>query len=123
MTIKKPGQVVRLTQRFIQHMRGECGKAGYHLGPFIDEEHKEDCFGCSSDHVDEFEKSLGIVGKGHHNEWYGEDLIEVEWVPHILHYAYGHEDVELMPLKYWPMAYAKLVMGKVRGKWYRLWNK
>lgn len=72
-------------------LRGACGAAGKHLGPF-DPEDDNDCWGCSSGHVEEFGECIGIVIEqtrwsdvASGPEW------DVRWQPSNLRYAY-HPD-------------------------------
>lgn len=61
----KRGARVRMTEAFKAELRGKCGKAGKHLGPFDPgnggDDPGGDCWGCSSEHVEEFGDSVGTV--------------------------------------------------------------
>lgn len=83
---------------------GKCREAGKHLGPF-DPEDAEDCWGCSWEHVREFEGSVGVVRcptdynnvrpgePGHDPTKVGPEL-DVYWEPHNLRYGYHPDDLE-----------------------------
>lgn len=58
----KPGTRVRLNDHAKRSLRGKCGAAGKHLGPFDpDDDYPRECLGCSTAHVDEFGDSVGTV--------------------------------------------------------------
>jgi hypothetical protein len=110
----KPGDRVRMTEALKARMRGSCGVAGKHLGPFDSgperpdpEDTGGDCWGCSSAHIEEFENCIGIavgpidsnkVPLGHPDydpskvwpEW------DVRWIPSGLKYGYLPEDLEIV---------------------------
>jgi hypothetical protein len=100
-----PGDRVRMTEYVKYRLRGECGKAGKHLGPF-DPEDKHDCWGCSSAHVEEFGESVGVVeGLADYNNCkpgepgYDPSKIGPEWTvvwPDNLRYHYATEDLEVV---------------------------
>jgi hypothetical protein len=106
--VKKPGDRVRLTEDFKKRMRGKCGEAGEHLGPWDPEGEDEQCWGCSSEHVEEFDQSVGVIeGLADYNnckpgepgydpakvgpEW------TVRWEPDNLRYHYADSDLEPAP--------------------------
>ena len=95
-----------MTEGLKVRMRGPCGKAGKHVKPQLDPD--DVCIHCSSDHIDEFENSIGIVvGQIDLNivppehpdydvgklwpEW------DVRWQPYNLKYGYLPEDLEIIP--------------------------
>lgn len=100
------GDRVRMTEVFKRRMRGVCGIAGKHIGPF-DGDEGEDCEGCSSAHVDEFGDCTGIVqGPMDFNNCKPADPeydrsklgpeVDVRWQPSKLRYGYSPEDLELV---------------------------
>lgn len=57
----KPGARVRMTEYLKWRLRGACGQAGKHLGPWDPDGEDDQCWGCSSAHVDEFGDQIGVV--------------------------------------------------------------
>lgn len=91
------GAKVRMTEELKKVMRGKCGEAGKHVGPFSQDDGEEpDCYGCSSEHIAEFEDSVGIVqgfadynnqGEVRDESKVGPE-VDVRWQPDNLRYAY-----------------------------------
>lgn len=87
----KKGMRVMMSPALKAALRGECGKAGKHLGPSCE----GDCWGCSSAHVDEFGDCVGLVeGLIDYGTQKGPE-VEVLWLPSRLRYGY-HPD-QLIP--------------------------
>lgn len=102
-----PGTKVKMSEGLKAQLRGKCGEAGHHLGPFDSEAdlfdpevpNDNDCWGCSSAHADEFCNSVGIVsGLTDYNNCnpgdpdYDADKVgpevDVYWQPDNLRYCY-----------------------------------
>lgn len=79
-----PGTRVRMSEELKRLLRGRCGEAGAHIGPFDD----GDCFGCSSAHVDEFGECVGIVQGKMFPDVDDEPEVNVIWMPSMLRYGY-----------------------------------
>jgi 5'-3' exonuclease len=103
------GAPVRMSEELKRKLRGKCGEAGKHVGPFDPGEGDDpggDCWGCSSEHVDEFGESVGIVigptdynnckpgEEGYDPSKVGPEL-DVRW-PGNIRFAYAMHD--LVPL-------------------------
>jgi hypothetical protein len=80
----KPGTRVKMSDSLKAALKGKCGRAGRHVGPF-DPEDKASCFGCSSAHVEEFGGCVGVV-RGPADM--GGPEVDVTWLPSKLVYAY-----------------------------------
>lgn len=105
----KTGDRVRMAEAHKAALRGKCGVAGKHLGPFdpgdADGDPGGDCWGCSSEHVEEFGESVGTVGKladynsckpgepGYDQAKVGPEW-EVRWEPDNLLYHYSENQLE-----------------------------
>lgn len=83
----KAGTRVRMSDDLKRVLRGKCGEAGHHLGPFWPEA-GPGCHGCSSDHVNEFGDCVGIV-----QEITSRPEIDVRWQPSNLRYSYKVNDL------------------------------
>lgn len=83
-------------------LRGKCGLADKHLGPFdpgATALSSEDCWGCSSAHCNEFEDSIGVV-EGPVQE--GSPEVNVRWEPDNLRYGYHPDDLDVVsPKRFW----------------------
>jgi len=89
------GDRVRMSEALKKQLRGKCGEAGQHIGPF--DTPAEDCWGCSTGHVEEFGDCIGVVDglvdynydsrSAHDPERVGPEL-DVRWQPSNLRYAY-----------------------------------
>jgi 5'-3' exonuclease len=104
------GAPVRMSEAHKKALRGKCGEAGKHLGPFDSGEGDDpggDCWGCSSAHVDEFGESTGVIeGLADYNNCADTDVewdpnkvgpeFRVKYVPEGLRYTYAQH--ELQPL-------------------------
>lgn len=89
----EPGTRVRMSERLKAKLRGKCGVAGKHVGPFDPEDGKE-CWGCSTPHVEEFGTCVGIVeGLADFGTQKGPE-VDVRWQPSNLRYAYLPEDLD-----------------------------
>lgn len=90
----KKGTRVRMSEELKRALRGKCGEAGRHLGPFDPGEGDDpggDCWGCSSPHVEEFGDCVGIVeGLVDFGTSKGPE-VNVRWLPSKLRYGY-HPD-------------------------------
>jgi len=104
--LMKKGDRVRMSDSLKARLRGKCGEAGRHLGPF-DPDDVHDCWGCSSAHVEEFGDCVGIVqGLMDYNNCEPTDAaydpsktgpeVDVRWQPSNLRYAYHPSDLELI---------------------------
>ncbi|MCC6333517.1 MAG: hypothetical protein IT380_05980 [Myxococcales bacterium] len=100
------GDRVRMSDSLKTRLRGKCGEAGRHLGPF-DPGDAHECWGCSSAHVEEFGDGVGIVqGLTDYNDCEPTDSaydpsktgpeVDVRWQPSNLRYAYRLSDLELI---------------------------
>jgi hypothetical protein len=86
------GARVRMSDALRKRLRGHCGEAGRHLGPF-DPEDADTCWGCSSAHVDEFGACEGtVIGPAFAD---GPD-VDVRWWPSGLRYAYLPDELEVI---------------------------
>lgn len=109
MTLAK-GTIVRMSEGLKAKLRGKCGVAGKHLGPFDGELtpgyviiRDEDCWGCSSAHVAEFEDCDGIViGPLNYNNPGESDPtkigpeVDVRWQPSNLLYGYDPAELDIV---------------------------
>lgn len=87
----KSGDLVRMSESLKAKLRGKCGDAGKHLGPFDPE--TQDCYGCSSAHVEEFGDCVGVVqGPLDYGSQRGPE-VDVSWKPSNLRYGYAPEDL------------------------------
>lgn len=96
----KPGTRVRMSEGHKLALRGKCGRAGRHVGPFDPGEGDDpggDCWGCSSAHVDEFGSCVGIV-EGHMKGPNGEEWpeVDVRWLPSGLRYGYKPSELVIV---------------------------
>lgn len=126
------GDIVRMTEACKEEMRGPCGKAGKHIGPFCDSgDGTFDCWGCSSTHIIEFQDCIGVVigPMNYNNEGendpskYGPQ-VDVRWMPSNLRYSYMPEHLEKLPennllkdrlgIFYWPTIYYHNVVYKIK---------
>lgn len=93
-----------MTERLKASLRGKCGEAGRHLGPF-DPVDAHACWGCSTAHVEEFGDCVGIVqGPTDYNQCAPTDAgydpakigpeVDVRWQPSNLRYAYHPSELE-----------------------------
>ena len=100
------GDRVRMRESLKARLRGTCGEAGRHLGPFAPDDAHE-CWGCSSAHVEEFGDCVGIVqGPTDHNDCEPTDSaydpskigpeVNVRSQPSNLRYAYHPSDLEFI---------------------------
>lgn len=98
----KSGARVRMSEALKAKLRGKCGLAGKHLGPFDPDD--ASCDGCSSAHVEEFGDAVGVVyGPADYNNCDPEDPqydatkigpeVTVVW-PENLRYHYHPDDLE-----------------------------
>ena len=108
----KKGTKVRMTSEFKLALRDKCGIAGQHLGPFENNDAApgEDmgaCYGCSSEHVDEFGECVGIViglvdynnVSKRHRDYDPTKIgpeVDVRWSPSDLRYAYHPHSLEIV---------------------------
>ena len=92
----KPGDRVRMTESYKTAMRGTCKHRTDEV---------ETCFKCSSDHIDEFGDSIGVIeglldynnkGETHDPSKVGPEF-NVRWLPNNLRYGYHPDDLELVP--------------------------
>src|SRR6478735_12776077 len=106
----KRGTRIRMTLDLKVRMRGKCGLAGRHLGPFENDDvaprgDKGSCYGCSSEHVDEFGECVGYVEDlvdynnvpPNHPDYDSNKIgpeVNVRWLPSRLRYAYKAHDLE-----------------------------
>lgn len=81
-----PGTRVRMSDELKRVLRGRCGEAGAHIGPFDDVD--SDCFACSSAHVDEFGECVGIVQGKMFPDVDDAPEVNVIWTPSGLCYGY-----------------------------------
>ncbi len=94
----KKGALVRLTEAAKTRLRGKCGSAGRHLGPF-DPDDGYACWGCGTAHVDEFGDCVGVVlgpmdlGDGERKD---DTFVDVRWQPSGLRYAYDSADLVIV---------------------------
>lgn len=88
----KRGTRVRMSEGLKRAFRGKCGQAGRHLGPFSGDGHpnepRGDCWGCSTQHVEEFGGCVGIVGGPYFTKVANAKEVEVRWQPSGLRYGY-----------------------------------
>jgi hypothetical protein len=95
-----PGTSVRMSEALKARLRGKCGEAGKHLGPFdpgggTPEDPGGDCWGCAMDHVEEFGACVGIVeGPVLLDE--GAPEVNVRWKPSNLRYGYDPADLAVV---------------------------
>lgn len=104
----KAGDRVRLNDACKARLRGPCGPAGKHLNEVeltLGDPESATCMACSSDHVEEFGESVGVVtgpvdfnnkGEIHDPNKIGPEL-NVVWEPDNLRYGYHPDDLELAP--------------------------
>ncbi len=95
------GSVVKMSENLKRKFRGKCGEAGEHLGPFDPgggtlEDPGGDCWGCSTQHVDEFGDCVGIVGESYFPNDPDDKHLEVKWQPSGLRYGYDPADLVLV---------------------------
>jgi hypothetical protein len=82
-----PLSLVKMSEELKLLLRGKCGVAGHHLGPF-DGEPEAQCYSCSSDHVEEFGECIGVViGSAWEDPSSGPE-VDVRWQPSNLKYCY-----------------------------------
>lgn len=98
------GTRVRMSEQLKAKLRGEC-KPGEHKGEMV--EGAGDCMKCSTDHVEEFGESVGVVRgptdynnckpgeKGYDTAKIGPE-VDIYWEPDNLRYAYLPSDLEIV---------------------------
>lgn len=89
-----PGTRVRMSEELKRLLRGRCGEAGAHVGPFDDVD--GDCFGCSSAHVDEFGDCVGIVQGKMFPDVDDAPEVNVIWMPSRLRYGYDPKALDVV---------------------------
>ena len=95
----KAGMRVRMTEDLKKRLRGQCGEAGKHLGPFDPEakdQSAQNCWGCSSAHVEEFGDCEGKVEGPMFPDSEAPE-VDVRW--HSSNLRYGYHPDELEPLR------------------------
>ncbi len=104
MMMLKKGDRVRMTEALRARMRGRC-LPGKHVDPNGTEQPDDGCLYCSTDHIEEFSKCVGVVdGLVDYNNCKPDDPaydpsklgpeVDVRWQPSNLRYGYDPEDLE-----------------------------
>ncbi len=87
----KVGDSVKMSEYGKIKFRGKCDQLGYHTDPDYPRLHE--CLNCSSEHVEEFEYSIGTIIEINN---YGD--LEVRWHPDNLRYSYLAEYLQKVDL-------------------------
>lgn len=125
------GAPVKMSESFKVRLKGACGKAGKHLGPF-DPDDPTSCDSCSWPHVDEFGESVGkVAGLCDFNNCAPDDPgwdpnklgpeLDIRWQPDNIRFAYGKQ--ELVPLVEVVIASSDSdFIQSLAFPWVKLWN-